>query len=106
MKHKTDVGSYSVFVVLYGRAQTKYSSKGVFQYNPYTEPLWRSAVNAFGNALMPAENRIAGKLKYQLRSITGNTLQFLQEFKRYQELIRRLVDKVCFEIHTCVDIRI
>ena len=61
----------------------------LFKYNPYTEPLWRSAVNGFGNALVPAENRIAGKLKYQLRSITGNTLQFLQEFKRYQELIRR-----------------
>ena len=59
------------------------------QYNPYTEPLWQAAVNQFGNSLVPAENRIAGKLKYQLRSITGNTLQFLQEFKRYQELIRR-----------------
>ena len=59
------------------------------QYNPYTEPLWKAAMNQFGNSLVPAENRIAGKLKYQLRSITGNTLQFLQEFKRYQELIRR-----------------
>ena len=38
---------------------------------------------------MPAENRIAGKLKAQLRNMNANTLQFLQEFKRYQELIRR-----------------
>ena len=30
-----------------------------------------------------------GKLKAQLRNMNANTLQFLQEFKRYQELIRR-----------------
>jgi len=43
----------------------------------------------FENALVPAENRIAGKLKSQLRAMNANTLQFLQEFKRYQELIKR-----------------
>lgn len=43
----------------------------------------------FESALVPAENRIAGKLKSQLRNMNANTLQFLQEFKRYQELIRR-----------------
>ncbi len=79
------------------------------QYNPYTgritgqkvsagwkslivfllESQWRAAVSQFQNALVPAENRIAGKLKSQLRNMNANTLQFLQEFKRYQELIRR-----------------
>ncbi len=59
------------------------------QYNPYTEPQWRGAVTSFEAALVPAENRIAGKLKAQLRNMNANTLQFLQEFKRYQELIRR-----------------
>ena len=59
------------------------------QYNPYTEPQWRSAVAQFEGALVPAENRIAGKLKSQLRNMNANALQFLQEFKRYQELIRR-----------------
>ena len=43
----------------------------------------------YGNALSPAEHRIAGKLKNQLRNMNANTMQFLQEFKRYQELIRR-----------------
>ncbi len=43
----------------------------------------------FEGALVPAENRIAGKLKSQLRNMNANALQFLQEFKRYQELIRR-----------------
>ena len=59
------------------------------QYNPYTEPQWRGAVASFETSLVPAENRIAGKLKAQLRNMNANTLQFLQEFKRYQELIRR-----------------
>ena len=66
-----------------------FAGSNPIQYNPYTEPLWRAAVNQFGSSLIPAESRIAGKLKYQLRSINGNTLQFLQEFKRYLELIRR-----------------
>ena len=66
-----------------------FSGSNPIQYNPYTEPLWRAAANQFGALLVPAESRIAGKLKYQLRSINGNTLQFLQEFKRYLELIQR-----------------
>ena len=35
------------------------------------------------------ERRIAGKLRSQLRNMHGNTLQLLQEFKRYQESIKR-----------------
>jgi dynein heavy chain 2 len=53
------------------------------------EPQWRGAVLQFENSLVPAENRIAGKLKAQLRNMSANTLQLLQEFKRYQELIKR-----------------
>ena len=56
---------------------------------PISEPLWRNAVAQFESALDPAENRIAGKLKKQCQNKNGNTLQFLQEFKRYKELIRR-----------------
>ena len=59
------------------------------QYNPYTEPIWRAAIKQYENALAPAEHRIAGKLKNQLRNMNANTMQFMQEFKRYQELIRR-----------------
>jgi hypothetical protein len=51
--------------------------------------LWRAAVTQFENSLVPAERRIAGKLRSQLRNMHGNTLQFLQEFKRYKELIQR-----------------
>ena len=80
--------------------------------NPYNEPLWREAVNQFHQSLHPTEERVASKLKTQLRSVNANTLQvsqqlstftlitcwklllifhiyaqLLQEFKRYQELI-------------------
>merc|ERR1712025_1124531 len=46
-------------------------------------------VNQFENSLGPAERRIVGKLRSQLRNMHGNTLQLLQEFKRYKELIKR-----------------
>lgn len=55
----------------------------------FADPQWRAAVTQFENSLVPAENRIAGKLKSQLRNMNSNTLQFLQEFKRYKELIKR-----------------
>ncbi|XP_068082912.1 cytoplasmic dynein 2 heavy chain 1 [Anabrus simplex] len=58
------------------------------QYNPYTEPLWRTAIKQFESSIRPTEERVALKLKTQLRMNT-NTLQLLQEFKRYQELIHR-----------------
>ena len=46
-------------------------------------------MSQFENSLVPAERRIAGKLRSQLRNMHGNTLQLLQEFKRYKELIKR-----------------
>ena len=66
-----------------------FKNVNAIQYNPYTEPIWRSAIKQYENALSPAEHRIAGKLKNQLRNMNANTMQFMQEFKRYQELIRR-----------------
>ncbi|XP_068211563.1 cytoplasmic dynein 2 heavy chain 1 [Palaemon carinicauda] len=59
------------------------------QYNPYTEPLWQAAVRQFENSLTPAEQRIAGKLRGQLRSMSSSAYQLMQEFKRYKELIKR-----------------
>nr|CAD7453929.1 unnamed protein product [Timema tahoe] len=86
-------------------------------YNPYTEKLWRAAVAQFEHSLVPMEERVAGKLRAQLKHINANTLQVLHnidmlsriprfvrtscfnklcsplqllyEFKRYQELIER-----------------
>ncbi|XP_042887569.1 cytoplasmic dynein 2 heavy chain 1-like [Penaeus japonicus] len=59
------------------------------QYNPYTEPLWQAAVRQFENSLKPAEQRIAGKLRGQLRNMNSSAYQLMQEFKRYKELIKR-----------------
>ncbi|KAK3862338.1 hypothetical protein Pcinc_031789 [Petrolisthes cinctipes] len=59
------------------------------QYNPYTEPLWQAAVRQFENSLKPAEQRIAGKLRSQLRNMNSSAYQLMQEFKRYKELIKR-----------------
>jgi len=59
------------------------------QYNPYTQPLWAAAVAQFDRAVAPAEQRIAGKLRAQIRGLEGNTQQLMREFERYRELIRR-----------------
>lgn len=59
------------------------------QYNPYTQPLWAAAVSQFDRAMAPAEQRIAGKLRAQIRGLEGNSQQLLREFERYRELIRR-----------------
>ena len=58
-------------------------------YNPYTEPLWQAAVRQFENSLKPAEQRISGKLRSQLSSMSSSAYQLMQEFKRYKELIKR-----------------
>ncbi|KAF0306076.1 Cytoplasmic dynein 2 heavy chain 1 [Amphibalanus amphitrite] len=65
-----------------------FSGLNPLQYNPYTEPLWKAAVQQFQNLLKPAEQKIAGKLRMQLRNMQGNALQLMQEFKRYRELIK------------------
>lgn len=59
------------------------------QYNPYTQPLWAAAVAQFDRTVAPAEQRIAGKLRSQIRGLEGNSQQLLREFERYRELIRR-----------------
>lgn len=45
------------------------------QYNPYTEPVWQAAVRQFELNIQPAEERVAAKLKHQLRNANLNTLQ-------------------------------
>jgi len=59
------------------------------QYNPYTQPLWAAAVAQFDRAVAPAEQRIAGKLRAQMRGLESNSQQLLREFERHRELIRR-----------------
>ena len=41
------------------------------QYNPYTQPLWNAAVAQYDRVMAPVEQKIAGKLKQQLRGLEG-----------------------------------
>lgn len=59
------------------------------QYNPYTEPTWQAAVNQFEVRIQPAEERVAAKLKHQLRNANLNTLQV--SCKIYYELSENLI---------------
>uniref|UniRef100_H2ZEZ6 Cytoplasmic dynein 2 heavy chain 1 n=1 Tax=Ciona savignyi TaxID=51511 RepID=H2ZEZ6_CIOSA len=63
-----------------------FSKIAALHYNPYTEPTWRSAVACYERALQPAEEAVAGKLRRRLHDSSGN---FLHEFQRYNELIKR-----------------
>uniref|UniRef100_A0A8D8QIW2 Cytoplasmic dynein 2 heavy chain 1 n=2 Tax=Cacopsylla melanoneura TaxID=428564 RepID=A0A8D8QIW2_9HEMI len=62
-------------------------------YNAYTESIWSSAIKAFENHMRPSEERVGGKLKMQFKNVNTNTLQLLQEYRRYIELIQRPVIK-------------
>ncbi|RDD40688.1 Cytoplasmic dynein 2 heavy chain 1 [Trichoplax sp. H2] len=66
-----------------------FSSSNPLYYNPYTEPLWRAAVSQYEKGMIPAEQRIASKLRSQLRELQGKPHQLLREFQRYRELIKR-----------------
>ena len=52
-----------------------FSGQNPLQYNPYTEPLWRAAVDQYNRAMAPAEQRIAGKLRNQFRGLEQNSQQ-------------------------------
>ncbi|XP_071126281.1 cytoplasmic dynein 2 heavy chain 1-like isoform X2 [Mytilus edulis] len=59
------------------------------QYNPYTQPLWNAAVAQYDRVMAPVEQKIAVKLKQQLKGLEGYPQQLLREFQRYKELIKR-----------------
>lgn len=40
-------------------------------YNPYTQPLWKSAFSHFERAVAPFVQRVAGKLRDRLRGLQG-----------------------------------
>ena len=45
------------------------------QYNPYTEPQWKAKCDQYDKVLLPAEQRIAGKLRNQFIALQGNSQQ-------------------------------
>ena len=58
-----------------GEAFSPFAGQNPLQYNPYTEPLWRAAVDQYDRAMGPAEQRIAGKLRNQFRGLEQNSQQ-------------------------------
>lgn len=54
-----------------------FSSSNPLYYNPYTEPLWRAAVSQYEKGMIPAEQRIASKLRSQLRELQGKPHQVI-----------------------------
>ena len=61
--------------------------------NPYTEPLWLSAVAHFHARMKPSEIILADKLAAKFRRLQVMPLQLLREFHRYNELLQRPVIK-------------
>lgn len=59
------------------------------QHNPYTEPLWKSAMAQYERGISPAELRIANKLRGKFRQLEAQPHQLLREFQRYKELVKR-----------------
>lgn len=41
------------------------------QYNPYTSPLWNAAVSQYDKIMAPVEQKIAGKLRSQVKGLEG-----------------------------------
>ncbi|KAI1893942.1 hypothetical protein AGOR_G00128840 [Albula goreensis] len=66
-----------------------FSGLNPLHYNPYTEPLWKTAVSQFERAISPAEQEVAGKLKVSIGDVRDNPQQLLQVFQKYKELIKR-----------------
>ena len=57
-----------------------FSGLNPLHYNPYTEPLWRAAVVQYEKAMMPAEQKIAGKLRDQFRQHSAHSHQVSLKF--------------------------
>ena len=44
-------------------------------YNPFTDPLWQSAVSQFERAIQPAEDKVSGKLRQRFRDFNAGSCQ-------------------------------
>ncbi|RZF43242.1 hypothetical protein LSTR_LSTR016848 [Laodelphax striatellus] len=61
----------------------------VLNLSPYNEATWRDAVKHFENSIKPAEEHVGSKILQHFQTVNVNTMQLLQEFRKYQELIER-----------------
>ena len=70
-----------------------FSGLSPLQPNPYTEPLWLSAVAHFHARMRSSEIILGDKLAAKFRRLQVMPLQLLREFHRYNELLQRPVIK-------------
>ncbi len=78
-----------VYIMLMCYACTVHAGLQCLQHNPYTKPLWKSAVAQYQRGINPAELRIANKLRGKFRQLEATPHQLLREFQRYRELVKR-----------------
>lgn len=58
-------------------------------YNPYTEPLWKRAVNAFDKLIDPVESAVANYFRRNISPLLDRPQILLREFQKYQSLLER-----------------
>lgn len=66
----------------------RFKNETVLYCNAYTEPLWRTLVTHYEQAVLPAESKVAEKLRAHLAA-SSSAQQRLREFQRYFTLISR-----------------
>jgi dynein heavy chain 2 len=58
-------------------------------YNPYTEPLWASAVDKYERTISPVEAAVAAHFRRNSTPILDQPQMLLQEFQKYRNLMER-----------------
>lgn len=70
-------------------AFSAFSNINPLHYNPYTQPLWRAAVTQYDRMMAPAEQKVAGKLRNEIRGLESNSKQLIRKLETLGDLIRR-----------------
>src|SRR6218665_1721345 len=70
-------------------AFSSFSNINPLHYNPYTQPLWRAAVTQYDRMMAPAEQKVAGKLRNEIRGLESNSKQLIRKLETLGDLIRR-----------------
>ena len=58
-----------------GNVFAPFSGLDPLLYNPFTDPLWQSAVTQFERAIQPAEDKVSGKLRQRFRDLNVGSCQ-------------------------------
>lgn len=56
-------------------------------YNPFTDPLWKSAIEQFERAIQPTEDKVSGKLRQKLRELDLASYQVVIAWRKMFRLV-------------------